>query len=113
MLAATILGRRTVVRELMPQDRKVNLKLLKRGEAAPIARHLGAVVGRAHARQLSPEASVAWAERLLPDGLPDRVPPEWLWEPLVRLVGEHEEAYLRHCADCVTKHPDAPFGDSA
>lgn len=103
MLAASVLGRRVVVRELLPQDRKVNLDLLKRGEAAPIARHLGGVVGRAHARQLDAEAAHAWAAQLSPTG--DGHPPEWLWETLIELVGVHEEAYLRHCGRFVTKYP--------
>lgn len=105
MLAATVLHRRVVVRELLPQDRKVNLDLLKRGEAAPIARHLGAVVGRAHARQLTPEQAAAWGTQLLPKGTCDGRPPDWLWETLIELVGIHEEAYLRHCGDFVAKYP--------
>ncbi len=105
MLAATILGKRVVVRELLPQDRKVSLELLTPGEAVPIARHLGAVVGRAHARQMSPEVALEWAE-LLQRGRKGELPPEWLWEPLVKLVGVHEEAYLRHCAAFAAKHPD-------
>lgn len=105
MLAATVLNRHVVVRELLPQDRKVNLDLLKQGEAAPIAKHLGAVVGRAHARQLTPDQATAWSSKLLPKGTCDGHPPEWLWETLIELVGIHEEAYLRHCGDFVRKYP--------
>lgn len=105
MIAATLLDRRVVVRELLPQDRKVTLELLKRGEAAPIARHLGAVVGRAHARQLAPDDAVAWSAQLLPGGTCDGRPPAWLWDTLIDLVGVHEEAYLRHCGELVENYP--------
>jgi uncharacterized protein (DUF2252 family) len=105
MLAQTVLGRRVVVRELLPQDRKVSLQVLTPGEAAPVARALGAVVGRAHARQMTAEAARAWAEELT-RGQKGDLPPDWLWEPLIKLVGVHEEAYLRHCAAFAAKHPD-------
>lgn len=106
MVAAEILGVRVVVRELMPQDRKVRLDVLKRGEAAPIARMLGAVIGRAHGRQMSPEVATEWASQLRPKGLAAGKPPEWLWAPLIELVAIHERAYLEHCAAFAAEHPD-------
>jgi hypothetical protein len=63
------------------------------------------VVGRAHARQLSPEAAADWANELLRERKGE-LPPDWLWEPLVALVGVHEQEYLRHCARFAAKHPD-------
>jgi uncharacterized protein (DUF2252 family) len=95
MIAANVLGFQTVVRELMPQDQKVLLSEVESDEAEPIARYLGSIVGRAHARQLAGDA-VAWA-RELRSGSRRSSPPNWLWEPLVDLVSAHDVAYLRHC----------------
>ena len=53
MLAYKFLRRSIVVPELMPQDLK--LDQLRRNEAVSAARHLAAVVGKAHARQMTPE----------------------------------------------------------
>ena len=106
MVAAEMLGVRVVVRELMPQDRKVRLAVLKRGEAAPIARTLGAVIGRAHGRQMSPDVAAEWAAQLRPKGSVNGKPPAWLWEALIELVGIHERAYLEHCAAFAAEHPD-------
>jgi uncharacterized protein (DUF2252 family) len=104
MVAAELLGVRVVVRELMPQDRKVSLNVLKKGEAAPIARTLGAVVGRAHGRQMSANAAAEWAETIKSDKRGR--PPAWLWEALIELVAIHERAYLEHCAAFAEEHPD-------
>ena len=42
-----------VVRELMPQDLKLEIDQLTRDEAVSVARYLASVVGKAHARQMT------------------------------------------------------------
>jgi uncharacterized protein (DUF2252 family) len=97
MLAASILGHRVVVRELMPQEHKVSLEGLDPSEGRELARYLGEVLGRAHGRQLDPEGAAKWAAEVAPKKKRD-VPPKWLFEPLLHLVSAHEVEYLRHCA---------------
>ena len=61
------------------------------------ARYLGAVVGKAHGRQMNVESRIAWRDELgrrWPKGLDA---PFWLWSSVVDLVGSHEAAYLEHC----------------
>lgn len=52
MLAAQLLKRSVFVRELMPQDMKVEIDQLTREEAVTASAFLAGVVGRAHARQM-------------------------------------------------------------
>jgi uncharacterized protein (DUF2252 family) len=53
MLAARFLNRGVVVRELMPQDLKLEIDSISREEAMKAAHYLAMVVGVAHARQMS------------------------------------------------------------
>ena len=52
MLAAKFLSRSVVLRELMPQDLKLEAERMVESEAVMLARYLANVVGRAHARQM-------------------------------------------------------------
>ena len=54
MMAGKLLGRSIAIRELMPQDLKLELDQLSRQEAVNAARYLAEVVGRAHVRQMDP-----------------------------------------------------------
>src|ERR1700681_3233523 len=60
MMAARLLGKAVVVRELMPQDIKIEIDRLSCEEAMGVARYLGGVVGRAHGRQMEPGQRRAW-----------------------------------------------------
>ena len=51
MMAAKLLEKSVVGRELMPQDLKVEVSQLSRTEAMNLARYLAGVVARAHGRQ--------------------------------------------------------------
>src|ERR1700740_3338809 len=53
MMAARLLDRAVVGRELMPQDLKIEIDRLSRQEAMDLARYLAGVVGRAHGRQMT------------------------------------------------------------
>jgi uncharacterized protein (DUF2252 family) len=95
MIATTLLGRPVVLRELAPQDLKLEVEQFSRGEAIEAARYLAYVVGLAHARQLDPAAKRDWAKRLAPKR--DSEAPSWLWRSVVDLAGAHEVGYLEHC----------------
>jgi hypothetical protein len=43
------------VRELLPQDLKIEMNVLDRKEAARVAGYLAAIVGEAHGRQMKPD----------------------------------------------------------
>lgn len=97
MLAASMLGRSVFVRELLPQDLKVELDRIAAEDARGVAYYLGKVVGRAHRRQLDPTTTRAWATEMASHRTKNIDAPSWLWQALVRLVALHEHAYLEHC----------------
>ena len=97
MLAATILGRSVFVRELLPQDLKIELDRVEAADARAVAYYLGMVVGRAHRRQLDPQATRAWATEMATHRTKNLDAPNWLWQALIKLVALHEHAYLEHC----------------
>ena len=97
MIAARFLDKPVVIRELLPQDLKVEIEQLTRSQACKAARYLGNVVGIAHARQLSTAQRLAWKKTLQGQRSSDLDAPHWLWTSIVDLVGAHEKAYLDHC----------------
>jgi uncharacterized protein (DUF2252 family) len=60
MMPAKLLGKSVVVREVMPQDLKIEINRLNRQEAMNPARYLAGVVGRAHGRQMKASQRRAW-----------------------------------------------------
>ena len=97
MLPARLLGRSVFIRELLPQDLKLEIDALTRDEAMEVARYLGTVVGQAHARQMSATDRDAWNKELARRRTDTLDAPPWLWSSVVDLVGAHEAAYLEHC----------------
>jgi uncharacterized protein (DUF2252 family) len=97
MLAATLLRRPVVVRELMPQDLKLEIDSLTCDQAIGAARFLAAVVGKAHGRQMTAADRKRWVAELNRDHSKSLDAPNWLWSSLLQLVSEHEAAYLEHC----------------
>lgn len=97
MEAAAFLGKTVFVRELLPQDLKLEIETLTRDEAMGVAHFLAEVVGRAHARQLSTEDRKAWLAELHRNRSKTLDAPSWLWNSVVDLVAAHEAAYLQHC----------------
>jgi uncharacterized protein (DUF2252 family) len=97
MMATRLLGKAVVVRELMPQDLKIEINRLSREEAMSIARYLGGVVGRAHGRQMEPGQRPAWRSDLTKNHKASLETPSWLWAGVVELIALHEAAYLDHC----------------
>ena len=97
MAACRLLGKSVIVRELMPQDMKIQLAGLTPDEAMAAAQSLARVVGDAHGRQMEEATRVAWLSELARNrsGLLDA--PSWLWSSVVELTAAHEAAYLEHC----------------
>lgn len=97
MLAGRLLGRSVVVRELMPQDLKLEMETLTADEAVSAARYLAGVVGHAHARQMSAGDRRTWHKAFAQGRSKTLDAPSWLWTSVVALVATHEAAYLEHC----------------
>lgn len=97
MLATHLLGKPMVLRELMPQDLKLEVDQFSRGQAIKAARYLAFVVGQAHARQLSPNDRAAWHATLQRHRGSGIDAPSWLWRSIVDLTASHEAGYLEHC----------------
>ena len=100
MLAAKLDGNSVFVRELMPQDRKIEVEQLKSEEAIEVAGFLAAVIGKAHGREMDPGARKEWQRELLRSRSKSLNAPNWLWTSIVELLADHERAYLDHCRQC-------------
>jgi uncharacterized protein (DUF2252 family) len=92
MLAARLFGRSVFVRELLPQDLKLEIDRLTREEAMRAS-----VVARAHGRQMDVATRKAWQKELRRNRSKSLDAPSWLWSSVVSLVASHEAAYLEHC----------------
>ena len=88
MLAARLNDRAVVVRELLPQDLKLEIDQLTHGEAINAARFLAAVVGQAHARQLDRATRLAWRKAMQQKHSKTLDAPSWFWTSIVDLVGD-------------------------
>jgi uncharacterized protein (DUF2252 family) len=97
MMASTLLGRSVVLRELMPQDLKLEIDQLSREEAVGAARYLAEVVGQAHARQMDASTRREFAKSFSVRRSTRLEAPSWLWSSVVELASIHEAAYLEHC----------------
>jgi uncharacterized protein (DUF2252 family) len=97
MIAAKLLGKSVVIRELMPQDLKIEIERLEITEALLLSRYLGSVLGRAHGRQMTKEDRASWRAELKKSSKSALDAPSWLWRSVVELVSLHEAAYLDHC----------------
>jgi uncharacterized protein (DUF2252 family) len=97
MMASKLLERSVVIRELMPQDLKLEIDQLSREEAVNSARYLAEVVGKAHARQMDASTRREFASSFNQRKAAQLDAPSWLWSSVVELVSAHEAAYLEHC----------------
>lgn len=105
MMAEKFLGRPVVLRELLPQDLKLELDQLTRDDAISAAHFLAGVVGRAHARQMDAKDRKKWRDDLNRNRLKSLDAPSWLWRSVVELSSIHESAYLEHCRQYALKIP--------
>jgi uncharacterized protein (DUF2252 family) len=97
MRPVTFLGKSVFVRELLPQDLKIDLDVLPADEARKIARFLAFAVGRAHAQQMDRSARQAWRKELKAATSKALDAPTWLWRSVVDLLSSYEREYLEHC----------------
>jgi uncharacterized protein (DUF2252 family) len=96
LIPIRLLGRSLFIRELAPQDLKLEVDQFSKRQAVKAARYLAFVVGKAHARQMDGATRKAWLRELAKRrGSLDA--PSWLWESVVALAGRHEAGYLEHC----------------
>jgi uncharacterized protein (DUF2252 family) len=97
MRGAGLMGKSVFVRELLPQDLKIEIERLTRGEAVNVARFLAAVVGKAHSRQMDSRTRQLWLDELQRNRSKSLDVPTWLWSSIVDLLADHERSYLEHC----------------
>jgi uncharacterized protein (DUF2252 family) len=97
MMASKLLGRSIVIRELMPQDLKLEIDQLSRAEAVNSARYLAEVIAKAHARQMDDSMRREYAGSFTGSKANRANAPNWLWASVVELAAAHESAYLEHC----------------
>jgi uncharacterized protein (DUF2252 family) len=97
MVAARLLDKGVVLRELMPQDLKLEVSHLTQKKTIALAYYLGGVVGAAHGRQMAPDVRASWTRDLGKARTANFDAPNWLWTSVVSLISIHEAAYLEHC----------------
>ncbi|BBP99024.1 hypothetical protein BSFA1_41530 [Burkholderia sp. SFA1] len=97
MRAARLLDRGVVIRELLPQDMKLEIGQLGKDDAMHVAHYLAGVVGKAHARQMDDATKREWRAELGRNRSKNIDAPLWLWNSIVQLVSSHEAGYLEHC----------------
>ncbi|SAK84725.1 hypothetical protein AWB77_04436 [Caballeronia fortuita] len=97
MRSATLQGRPVILRELLPQDLKLEIEQVGETEAMSVARYLALIVGRAHARQMDKETRRNWLSEMKRTRTKSMDAPMWLWSSILELVGSHEVGYLEHC----------------
>lgn len=97
MLATGFLDHSMVMRELLPQDLKIEVEKLTQDEAIMDAKYFGMVVGKAHASQMDAATRISWQKELRRHRTKALDAPSWLWRSIVELITSHEGAYLEHC----------------
>jgi uncharacterized protein (DUF2252 family) len=97
MIAERFLEHGVFIRELMPQDLKLELAQMSIEEAIRMSQYLAYVVGRAHARQMDDGTRKSWRSELKLNRNKTLATPAWLWKSVVQLMASHEAGYLEHC----------------
>jgi uncharacterized protein (DUF2252 family) len=105
MIAARLDGCAVVVRELMPQDLKLEAERLSELDAIKAAHFLALVVGQAHAGQTDAAVRKAWFTDLRSSRPKSTDAPSWLWRSIVELLVTHEAQYLEHCRRYAQERP--------
>jgi uncharacterized protein (DUF2252 family) len=103
MRAIRLMDKAVFVRELLPQDLKIEVEQLTRDEAMKVAHFLAAIVGKAHSRQMDSETRIKWQKDLRRNRSTSLDAPTWLWTSVVDLLADHERAYLEHCRKYATE----------
>jgi uncharacterized protein (DUF2252 family) len=103
MASAQILNKDVFLRELLPQDLKLEIDRVSQTDAIEIASFLAGVLGKAHARQLGVSESARWRKEVVRKSKTLDAP-SWLWSSVVDLVAGHEAGYLEHCRRYALTH---------
>jgi len=98
MIAQRFLDHGVFIRELLPQDLKLEIEELSIEDATRTANYLAYVVGCSHAYQMDEATRKEWRDTLRRSRGKSQMP-EWLWSSVVQLVASHEAGYLEHCRE--------------
>jgi uncharacterized protein (DUF2252 family) len=88
MIAARFLGRPVFIRELLPQDLKLEIAHVTREEAVKAAGYLAMTIGKAHARQMDAATREKWGNELARHHSSGWDAPSWLWSECRRARGQ-------------------------
>lgn len=105
MMTERLDGCAVVIRELMPQDLKLEAERLSERDAVKAAYFLALVVGQAHAGQMDAATRKAWFAELRRSRPKSSNAPSWLWNSIVELLVMHEAQYLEHCRRFALERP--------
>jgi uncharacterized protein (DUF2252 family) len=97
MIAERFLEHGVFIRELLPQDLKLEINQMSMEEAIRMSNYLAYVVGCAHARQMDNKTRNSWRNELKLNRSKSLDTPSWLWKSVVGLLAKHEAGYLEHC----------------
>jgi len=97
MVCGEIEGKPVFVRAISPRDMKLEIDRLTSRQTQALARHLGSIVGEAHARQMDVADWRSWTRELSHATGANTKTPSWLWTSVIDLLATHELAYLDHC----------------
>jgi uncharacterized protein (DUF2252 family) len=97
IIAQRFLDHGVFIRELLPQDLKLELDQMSIEEIIHMASYLAYVVGCAHARQMDDGTRKSWRRELKLNRSKSLNTPTWLWKSVVQLMASHEVGYLEHC----------------
>jgi len=104
MVASHVLDRPVFVREIAPQDMKIEINRLSGAEIQAMAHYLGGVVGHAHGRQIDRQEWRSWTRELGTARQRKSDTPSWLWSSVIELLSIHDRAYLEHCRQFALTH---------
>ena len=104
MRASKFLDTSVFIRELLPQDLKLEIEGMNEKEAKALAFYLAFVVGRAHVRQMDETTRQSWIKELKRNQSKTIDAPFWLWRSIVELISVHEAGYLDHCRRYALSH---------
>ncbi|UVK47728.1 DUF2252 family protein [Mesorhizobium sp. AR07] len=96
-VATRMMNKAVFIREITPQDMKIEIDRLAGDEIQAMARYLGGVVGHAHGRQMDGQEWRSWTAELGRARMEKPDAPSWLWSSVVELLSIHDQAYLEHC----------------
>ena len=94
------------VRELMPQDLKLELDQMTIEQAIRMSSYLAYVAGCAHARQMDDGTRNSWRGELKLNRNKPLATPAWLWKSVVQLMASHEACYLEYCRNYALRLDD-------